>query len=93
MPCTSPVTVATRGRYKATRKRNISNSNYNLLENAKSSVSSNFNLTGTSEFIDRTDKIISDANELQAMQNFITEKIYKMESNENKKQSEVSKHS
>ncbi|CAB3244549.1 unnamed protein product [Arctia plantaginis] len=89
MPCTSPVTAATRGRYKATRKRNISNSNNNLLENVKSSVSSNFNLTGTSEFIDRTDKIISDANELQAMQNFITEKIYKMESNENKKQSEV----
>lgn len=89
MPCTSPVTgVASRGRHKA-RKRNISNSNYNLIEQSKGPVSSNFNLTGTSEFMDRTDKIISDATELQAMQNFITEKIYKMESNENKKQSEV----
>lgn len=88
MPCTSPVTVsANRGRLKA--KRMISNSNHSLVSE-KASVSSNFNLTGTSEFMDRTDKIISDATELQAMQNFITEKIYKMESNENKKQSEVS---
>ena len=39
--------------------------------------------------MDRTDKIISDATELQAMQNFITEKIYEMEPNEKKKQSEV----
>ncbi|XP_026741081.1 unconventional myosin-IXa-like isoform X3 [Trichoplusia ni] len=88
MPCSSPVTVASRGRHK-NRKRIISNSNYNLLDNSKSSVSSNFNLTGTSEFMDRTDKIISDATELQAMQNFITEKIYEMEPNEKKKQSEV----
>lgn len=40
--------------------------------------------------MDRTDKIISDATELQAMQNFITNKIYQIESTENeKKQSEV----
>lgn len=39
--------------------------------------------------MDRTDKIISDATELQAMQNFIMEKIYEMEPNEKKKQSEV----
>ncbi|KAJ8714511.1 hypothetical protein PYW07_002736 [Mythimna separata] len=88
MPCSSPVTVPSRGRHK-NRKRIISNSNYNLLDNSKGSVSSNFNLTGTSEFMDRTDKIISDATELQAMQNFITEKIYEMEPNEKKKQSEV----
>ncbi|XP_037292347.1 unconventional myosin-IXa isoform X2 [Manduca sexta] len=88
MPCTSPVAVPTRGRHK-NRKRMISNSNYSLLADPKGSVPSNFSLTGTSEFMDRADKIISDANELQAMQNFITEKIYKMESNENNKQSEV----
>lgn len=41
--------------------------------------------------MDRTDKIISDATELQAMQNFIMEKIYEMEPNEKKKQSEVRK--
>lgn len=39
--------------------------------------------------MDRTDKIISDATELQAMQNFITKKIYQMESKGNEKQSEV----
>lgn len=55
---------------------------------AKNAVQSKFSLTGTSEFTDRTDKIISDAKELQAMQDFITRKIYKMESEG--KQSEVS---
>ena len=41
------------------------------------------------EFTDRTDKIISDAHELQLMQDFITKKIYKMESEEGQKPSEV----
>lgn len=58
-------------------------------DQSKSSSSTNFNLTGTSEFMDRTDKIISDATELHAMQNFITKKIFQMESSENIKQSEV----
>ncbi|XP_034833459.1 unconventional myosin-IXa-like isoform X2 [Maniola hyperantus] len=91
MPCPSPVTVASRGRHK-NRKRIMLNkeSPYNLTtDQSKGPVSSNFNLTGTSEFMDRTDKIISDATELQAMQNFITKKIYLMESSENEKQSEV----
>ncbi|KAF4532935.1 hypothetical protein B566_EDAN015647 [Ephemera danica] len=48
-----------------------------------------FSLTGTSEFTDSTDKIISDARELQLMQDFITNKIYKIESEEGKKPSEV----
>lgn len=55
----------------------------------KQAVVSKFSLTGTSEFTDRTDKIISDARELQLMQDFITNKIYKMESQEGKKPSEV----
>ncbi|XP_064073014.1 unconventional myosin-IXAa-like isoform X5 [Vanessa tameamea] len=91
MPCPSPVTVASRGRHK-NRKRIMLNkdSPYSLTtDHSKGPVSSNFNLTGTSEFMDRTDKIISDATELQAMQNFITKKIYLMESSENEKQSEV----
>ncbi|XP_013169826.1 PREDICTED: unconventional myosin-IXa-like isoform X2 [Papilio xuthus] len=89
MPCSSPVTISPRGRHKY-RKRIIKDSAYNSLsDQSKSSVSSNFSLTGTSEFMDRTDKIISDATELQAMQNFITKKIYQMESSENEKQSEV----
>lgn len=79
MPCSSPVTAAARGRHKY-RKPHAS---------ANASVTSNFNLTKTSEFMDRTDKIISDATELQAMQDFITKKICQMESPEHEKQSEV----
>ncbi|KAL0271654.1 UNVERIFIED_CONTAM: hypothetical protein PYX00_008678 [Menopon gallinae] len=50
----------------------------------KQPISSKFSLTGTSEFTDSTDKIISDVKELQKMQDFITKKIYKMESEEGK---------
>ncbi|XP_014286728.1 unconventional myosin-IXa isoform X1 [Halyomorpha halys] len=50
-----------------------------------------FNLTGTSEFTDSTDKIISDINELQSMQDFITKKIYKMEAEEGQKPSNADK--
>ncbi|KAI8434164.1 hypothetical protein MSG28_012282 [Choristoneura fumiferana] len=81
MPCNSPVS-ATRGRHKYRKP-------YMGTDQSKSSSSTNFNLTGTSEFMDRTDKIISDATELHAMQNFITKKIFQMESSENIKQSEV----
>ncbi|KAJ8975586.1 hypothetical protein NQ317_000015, partial [Molorchus minor] len=49
-----------------------------------------FNLTGTSEFTDRTDQIITGAEELTLMQQFITEKIMKMEA-EGGKSSEVDK--
>ncbi|XP_063830249.1 unconventional myosin-IXa-like [Ostrinia nubilalis] len=89
MPCSSPVTVASRGRHKNRKRIMLKDANYLLTDQSKGSVSSNFNLTGTSEFMDRTDKIISDATELQAMQHFITKKIYQMESSENEKQSEV----
>lgn len=89
MPCTSPVTANTRVRTK-NRKRIMKENHSMLAEQSKASVSSNFNLTGTSEFMDRTDKIISDATELQAMQNFITKKIYQMGLSDNEKQSEVS---
>ncbi|CAH1261065.1 unnamed protein product [Diabrotica balteata] len=41
---------------------------------------SKFSLTGTSEFMDRTDQIITGAEELTLMQQFITDKIMKMES-------------
>ncbi|XP_048484766.1 unconventional myosin-IXAa isoform X2 [Plutella xylostella] len=79
MPCTSPVTV-TRGRHKQRKPVN---------DQAKAVAQSNFNLTGTSEFMDRTDKIISDSTELEEMQKFIMKKIYQMESKGNEKQSEV----
>ncbi|XP_050309561.1 unconventional myosin-IXa-like isoform X2 [Anthonomus grandis grandis] len=49
-----------------------------------------FSLTGTSEFTDRTDQIITGAEELTLMQEFIAEKIMKMET-EGGKSSEVDK--
>nr|CAD7402270.1 unnamed protein product [Timema cristinae] len=55
----------------------------------KPPVSGKFSLTGTSQFTDRTDDIISDAKELQAMQDFITRKIYMIEAEGGKKPSEV----
>ncbi|OAD54572.1 Unconventional myosin-IXa [Eufriesea mexicana] len=57
---------------------------------AKQTVASKFSLTGTSAFSDSTDKIISDAKELDLMQEFITKKIYIMEGQEEgRKPSEV----
>lgn len=50
---------------------------------------SNFKKTGTSEFTDRTDQIISDAKELEDMQNFISSKIVKIEKQAGEKPSEV----
>ncbi|XP_059056104.1 unconventional myosin-IXa-like [Achroia grisella] len=91
MPCSSPVAAGSRVRTKNRKRNMIKESNhYNTLaDQSKVPSSSNFNLTGTSEFMDRTDKIISDATELQAMQNFIAKKIYQMGSSDNDKQSEV----
>lgn len=66
--------VGSRSKHRKTQRgANQSNST------AKTAVQSKFSLTGTSEFTDRTDKIISDAKELQRMQDFIGKKIYKME--------------
>lgn len=42
---------------------------------SNSTVGGKFSLTGTSEFTDRTDKIISDVRELKLMQDFITKKV------------------
>ncbi|XP_055677962.1 unconventional myosin-IXa-like isoform X2 [Lutzomyia longipalpis] len=49
----------------------------------------NSKYSGTREYTDSTDKIISDAKELQLMQDFITQKICKMESETSGKPSEV----
>ncbi|XP_069697284.1 unconventional myosin-IXb-like isoform X10 [Periplaneta americana] len=67
-------------------KRKTSRTQHDMV---KPAPGGKFNLTGTSEFTDSTDKIISDATELQLMQDFITKKIYKIESEEGKKPSEV----
>ncbi|KAB7495361.1 N-chimaerin, partial [Armadillidium nasatum] len=39
----------------------------------------NWNLTGTSQFIDRSDEVIKDTSELKALEEFITRKIYSLE--------------
>ncbi|XP_077291257.1 unconventional myosin-IXa-like isoform X3 [Arctopsyche grandis] len=87
MPCKSSghVNAGVGGRGKHRKTQRASNQSGT---DTKTSVTSKFSLTGTSEFTDRTDKIISDAKELQRMQDFIAKKIYKME-NEERKQSEV----
>lgn len=47
----------------------------NIANNQNNSTIGKFSLTGTSEFTDRTDKIISDVRELKMMQDFITKKV------------------
>jgi len=41
----------------------------------KPATGSKFSLTGTSEFTDSTDKIVSDVTELRKMQSFIADKV------------------
>ncbi|XP_050523766.1 unconventional myosin-IXAa-like isoform X2 [Daktulosphaira vitifoliae] len=62
-----------------------------ITNSQSSSAVGKFSLTGTSEFTDRTDKIISDVRELKLMQDFITKKLYKIEREEVKKPSHVDK--
>ncbi|XP_043474580.1 unconventional myosin-IXa-like isoform X2 [Leptopilina heterotoma] len=66
----------------APNRRNRKKTGRMIYENVKQGVTSKFSLTGTSAFSDSTDKIISDAKELALMQDFITKKIYAMESQE-----------
>jgi len=47
----------------------------NIANNQNNTTVGKFSLTGTSEFTDRTDKIISDVRELKMMQDFITKKV------------------
>ncbi|XP_021968609.1 unconventional myosin-IXa isoform X2 [Folsomia candida] len=49
----------------------------------------NFRMTGTSEFTDRTDQIISGVRELQLMQEFISKKIYLVKNREGEKENAV----
>lgn len=80
MPCEMRPTSGSDGGKSGRRKyRKHSQTPYDM---NKQGVVTKFNLTGTSEFTDRTDKIISDARELQLMQDFITNKICKMENQE-----------
>lgn len=79
MPCEMRSTSGSDGGKPRRKYRKYSQTPYDM---NKQVVTSKFSLTGTSEFTDRTDKIISDARELQLMQDFITNKICKMENQE-----------
>ncbi|XP_070489965.1 unconventional myosin-IXb-like isoform X3 [Chironomus tepperi] len=57
--------------------------------NSGTTSTPNSKFSGTKEYTDSTDKIISDAKELQLMQDFITQKICQMEGKEGEKVSEV----
>lgn len=85
MPCDFKHQTATDGKPSRRKYRKHSRTPYDL----NKAIESKFNLTGTSEFTDRADQIISDANELQLMQDFITNKICKIESEAGEKPSEV----
>lgn len=76
---------------KRSRLDNKGQNSVNISKNKKTlkgQVSSKF--SSTREYTDSTDRIISDAKELRVMQDFITQKIYKMDTNTTKS-SEVDK--
>lgn len=53
-------------------------------KNTDKALSRNSKYSGTREYTDSADKIISDAKELQLMQDFIAQKIYKMDTDSDK---------
>lgn len=84
MPCDQnlPSTDSNKGRRK---QRKHSRTAYDL----RKPEDGKFSLTGTSEFTDRTDQIITGTEELTLMQQFITDKIMKIESEIGEKPSDV----
>ena len=76
MPCMLATTPNRRNKRKTHRTPH---------DSAKKPVTSKFSLTGTSEFTDSNDNIISDAKELALMQDFITKKIFLMGSKDDVK--------
>ncbi|XP_018320013.1 unconventional myosin-IXa isoform X2 [Agrilus planipennis] len=84
MPCAASTSEGNKPGRRKHRKH--SRAPYDV---GKRSEASKFNLTGTSEFTDSADQIISDAREFELMQDFITSKICKMESEAGKNPSEV----
>lgn len=86
MPCENQRSGGEPGKYGRRKHRKHSRTPYDLHK----SDEAKFNLTGTSEFTDRTDQIITGAEELTLMQEFIAEKIMKIE-NDGGKSSDVDK--
>lgn len=80
MPCDSNQDLGGKsGRSRKHRKHSRTPYDLNKPSEDGSSSSSKFNLTGTSEFTDRTDQIINSGEELLSMQDFIMNKIVKMD--------------
>lgn len=71
MPCPSPPPQG--AGVKPNRRKPRKNAR--IQSESKAVVESRFSLTGTSQFTDSQDKIISDAKELQLMHDFITKKV------------------
>lgn len=71
MPCPSPHPQGVGVKPGRRKPRKTARAN----PEAKAVVESRFSLTGTSQFTDSQDKIISDARELQLMHDFITSKV------------------
>lgn len=72
MPCQPSGLISNKPSRRKNRKH--SRTPYDM-NKPKLPVGGKFSLTKTSEFTDSTDKIISDAAELQQMQDFITQKV------------------
>ncbi|XP_048526366.1 unconventional myosin-IXAa isoform X3 [Dendroctonus ponderosae] len=86
IPCESHRPGSDPSKHSRRKLRKHSRAPYDL----NKSEEAKFSLTGTSEFTDRTDQIITGAEELNLMQAFIAEKIMKIE-NDGGKSSEVDK--
>ncbi|XP_063930776.1 unconventional myosin-IXa-like isoform X2 [Zophobas morio] len=84
MPCDQSMQSSDSGKSGRRKQRKHSRTPYDFRkEDGK------FNLTGTSEFTDRTDQIITGSEELTRMQQFITDKIMKIENDVGEKHSDV----
>ncbi|XP_024085498.1 unconventional myosin-IXa-like isoform X2 [Cimex lectularius] len=87
LPCHSYSSSARKGKQSRKSSRVQQSEKHQVASNSSSQAK--FSLQGTSEFTDSTDKIISGIKELQQMQNFITKKIYKIESTEGERPSKA----
>lgn len=85
MPCDQSTSSTDSGKVGRRKQRKYSRTPYDY----RKPEDGKFNLTGTSEFTDRTDQIITGAEELTLMQRFITDKIMKIENEVGENPSDV----
>lgn len=77
------------GAKRSKRVKKTSEKSLSEKMSSSAALTPNSKFSATREYTDSTDKIISDAKELQLMQDFITQKICKMENDSAEKVSEV----